>query len=98
LYDSAGAFEVRRMALTSMLELISTHRELIEGRTRDLFLALAVPKPPAKDIEDGIPILIDQLVDALRRGDRTSETEIERVATQYGGVLFARGFTIGELV
>jgi signal transduction histidine kinase len=80
-----------------MLELVTDHRKLIEGRTRELFLAFPGPKAVLRD-DDGIPILIDQLVETLRRGDRASEKEIERVAAKYGGVLFARGFTVGELV
>jgi signal transduction histidine kinase len=84
--------------MSSMLELIKTHRALVESRARELFLALPVAKPTITDLEDGIAILIDQLVETLRRGDRASETEIERIATQYGCRLFTRGFTVGELV
>ena len=83
--------------MTSMLELVTDHRKLIEARTRELFQAFRGPKAVRRD-DDGISILIDQLVDTLRRGDRASEEEIARVATKYGGLLFARGFTIGELV
>ncbi len=85
------------MTVTSMLELVTNHRKLIEGRARELFLAVAGPRAVLK-AADGIPILIDQLADTLRRGDGASEDEIARVATKYGGLLFARGFTIAELV
>jgi len=80
-----------------MLELVTDHRQLIEGRTRELFLAVPGPKTITKD-DKGIPILIDQLVDALRRGDHASEDQIARVATKYGRLLCARGFTVGEIV
>lgn len=83
--------------MTSMLELVTGHRTLIERRTRELFLAIQGPKAILR-ADDGIPILLDQLEETLRRGDRASEDEIARVATKYGGLLFARGFTIGELV
>lgn len=83
--------------MTSLLEFVSNHRPLIEERARDLFLAIPGPAAVLK-ADDGIPILLDQLEDTLRRGDRASEDEIARVATKYGGLLFARGFTIGELV
>jgi len=79
-----------------MLELVTNHRTLIEERTRELFLTF--PGLHILRDHDGISILIDQLVDTLRRGDRASEDEIARVATKYGGLLFARGFTVGELV
>jgi len=85
------------MTLTSMLELVTRHRKLIEERTRELFLTVPGPKAVPRD-DDGISILIDQLVETLRRGDRASEEEIARVAAEYGGHLFARGFTVGELV
>jgi hypothetical protein len=85
------------MTLTSMLELVTDHRKLIEVRTRQLFQAFPGPKAVLRD-DDGIPSLLDQLVDTLRRGDRASEEEIATVAAKYGGLLFARGFTVGELV
>ena len=85
------------MTMTSMLELVANNRTLIEARARELFLA--VPGPTAVlRADDGIPILLDQLEDTLRLGNRASEGEIARVATAYGGRLFARGFTVGELV
>ena len=83
--------------MTSMLELVTNHRTLIEARTRQLLVPFPGPKAVLRD-DDGISILIDQLVDTLRRGDRASEDEIARVATKYGGLLFAHGFTVGELV
>ena len=58
-----------------MLELVTDHRKLIEARTRQLFQAFPGPNAILTD-EDGISILIDQLVDTLRRGDRASEEEI----------------------
>ena len=81
-----------------MLNLIVANRDRIERRSRELFLALPVPKPTIEAIDDGIPILIDQLVDTLARGDSTSELQIERKAAVYGSVLFERGFTVGEIV
>ena len=80
-----------------MLELVTDQRKVIEGRTRDLFLAFPGPTAVLRG-DDGISILIDQLVDTLRRGDRASEEEIARVAAKYGGLFFARGFTVGDLV
>ena len=88
---------VRRITLTSMLELVTNHRTLVAGRARELFLAVPGPKAVLR-ADAGISILIDQLEDTLRRGDRGSDDEIARVATKYGGLLVARGFTVGELV
>ena len=79
-----------------MLELVTDYRTLVEERIRGLFLAIAGPNADLRD-DAGIPILIDQVEDALRRG-RAAEDEIARAATKYGGLLFARGLTIGELV
>ena len=67
--------------MTSMLELVSNHRKLIEERTRELFLAFPGPKAVLR-VDDGISILLDQLVDTLRRGDRASEEEIARAGDQ----------------
>ena len=83
--------------MTSLLELVTGHRKLIEERARELFPVVPSPKAILR-ADDGVRILIDQLEETLRRGDRASEDEIERVAARYGALLFARGFTVGELV
>jgi signal transduction histidine kinase len=88
---------VRRTTVLSLLELVTDHRKLIERRAGELFVAVAGPKAIPRN-DDGIPILIDQLVDTLRREDRAPEDQVARGATQYGGLLFARGFTVGEVV
>lgn len=81
-----------------MRAFIIANRQRIENRARKLLRALPVPRTSAREVDDGIPIVIDQLLDALQRGDRASEEEIEKVAAEYGRRLFARGFTVGELV
>ena len=85
--------------MTLMLDVIRDNRELLERRSREIFLANAVPNPSEEELNHGIPILIDQITEAL--GSETGsvpEQAIEDVATQYGGRLFGLGFTIAELV
>lgn len=83
----------------SMADLITSRREEIETRSRDAFLARSMPRPTQQELEDGIPGLIDQLVETLRRGTLpVPEDAIEVVAGRYGGRLFSLGFTISEIV
>lgn len=82
-----------------MLTLLTTHRRAIEQRARELLLAHSPLKPSAAELQDGISLLIDQLVQTLRAGRSTvPDAEIERVAAEYSRRLFALGFTVSEVV
>jgi signal transduction histidine kinase len=82
-----------------MLKFITENRDVIEKGSRERFLARLVPKPTEQELNHGIPMLIDQLLETLRRGEElVPESEIEAVATAYGGRLFSLGFTVSEIV
>lgn len=83
--------------MPSMLELVTDHPKLIEGRTRELFLAVSGPKGSLRD-DDDISALIGQLADSLRRGDGPMADQVAKAATSYGGLVFKRGLTVEELV
>jgi signal transduction histidine kinase len=78
-------------------EFLVQHREAIERRTRDVFFARSVPNPPESELNRGIPIFMEQLVETLSRRD-TDDSEIANTATDYGQRLFRLGFTVSELV
>ena len=54
-------------------------------------------RPPIAEIDHGVPVFLDQLVDALRLG-QTSSPEIGRSAVQHGHDLLLQGFTVSQVV
>jgi signal transduction histidine kinase len=78
-------------------EFLIQHREAIERRTRDVFFARSVPHPPETELNRGIPIFMEQLIETLIRRD-TDDSEIAKAATDYGQRLFQLGFTVSEVV
>ena len=77
-------------------EFISIHREAIIDRCRTKVAARSIPPPSAAEIEHGVPLFLDQLVEALRSG--TANADIDRSASQHGLDLLARGFTVSQVV
>src|SRR4029078_6783179 len=49
------------------------------------------------EINDGVPLFLDQLVDSLRSGD-TGDKQIDTSAGHHGHDLLLRGFTISQVV
>jgi hypothetical protein len=85
--------------MTLMLDVIRDNREILERRSREIFLDRAIPNPTETELNYGIPILIDQITEALEsETDTVPERAIGDVAAEYGGRLFGLGFTIAELV
>lgn len=88
-----------QVAMTLMLDVIRDNRELLERRSREIFLDDAIPKRTDEELNHGIPILIDQITEALDpEGGTVPKRAIEDVATRYGARLFGLGFTVAELV
>jgi len=82
-----------------MLNLIRDNRQLVERRSREIFLASVIPKPTEEELNHGIPILIDQIMETLSsESGIVPEQAITDTATKYGGRLFGLGFTVAELV
>lgn len=82
-----------------MIDLITANRALIEQRCRDRFFQRSMPLPTEEELREGIPLLIDQLIETLRYGkDVMHESEVESAAARYGGQLFGLGFTVSQLV
>lgn len=85
--------------MSLMLDLIRGNRELLERRSREIFLDRAVPKPTGRELNHGIPILITQVTDALSSASgAVPEGAITDTAAEYGGRLYGLGFTVAELV
>jgi signal transduction histidine kinase len=78
-------------------EFIRANRDAIIARCRAKVATRSVPPPTAAEIDHGVPIFLDQLVDALRRGVGSS-AQIGRSAVLHGHDLLLQGFTVSQVV
>jgi len=82
----------------ALREFLLDHRSLIETQCRETLLNEAAPKPSETELERGIPIFMNQLIDLYSRTEIGKEIEIGKTAAEYGAQLFRLGFTISEVV
>ena len=78
-------------------EFVAVNREEIIRRCRAKVAARSVPPPPQAEIDHGVPLFLEQLVDALRLG-LSSSPEIGHTALQHGHDLLLQGFTVSQVV
>ncbi len=78
-------------------EFITANREEIITRCRRKVAMRSVPPPTSVEIDHGVPVFLDQLVNALR-GGVTSSAEIGRSAVLHGHDLLLQGFTVSQVV
>jgi signal transduction histidine kinase len=83
-----------------LYEFIQMHRDDIIKRCSAKVATRSVPPPTASAaIGHGVPLFLDQLVDALRRGSRNvNTTDISRSAVLHGRDLLRQGFTVSQVV
>lgn len=77
-------------------EFISVHRDEIIARCRSKVATRSIPPPSDAEIEHGVPLFLDQLVEALRSGG--ASVDIEKSARQHGLDLLGQGFTVSQVV
>ena len=78
-------------------EFITLNREEIITRCRAKVATRLIPTPSEAEINHGVPLFLDQLVDALHSGG-TNSLEIDASAGQHGHDLLLRGFTVSQVV
>jgi len=78
-------------------EFITLNRDAIIWRCRAKVAKRSIPTPSEAEIKHGVPLFLDQLVDALRAGE-TSNLEIDRSAGHHGHDLLLKGFTVSQVV
>ena len=78
-------------------EFIAGNRNEIIGRCREKVATRSVSPPIDAEIDHGVPLFLDQLVDALRLRLK-SNTTIGRTAVQHGQALRLQGFTVSQVV
>jgi signal transduction histidine kinase len=93
----AHAASQRKTVKPMLSDFLLQHRAVIERQTREVFFARSAPKPLESELERGIPIFMEQLIETLRRAGE-DDTEIAKTAADYGRRLFQLGFTASELV
>ena len=80
-----------------MHEFIAVHREEIIRRCRMKVSMRSVPPPTEAELDHGVPLFLEQLVDALRLGTPSSAA-IGRTALLHGHDLLRQGFTVAQVV
>ena len=79
-------------------EFIELNREEIIKRCRTKVATRSVPPPTDAEINHGVPLFLDQLVDALRSGGAKVNSDISRSAVLHGRDLLHQGFTVSQVV
>jgi signal transduction histidine kinase len=91
-----------------MLEdFLSSNRAMLIARCRSKVATRRAPRATDQELWYGIPLFLDQLVNALQRQEAalsspiqntSSSSAIGRMGAQHGNELLRRGFTVGEVV
>jgi hypothetical protein len=79
-------------------EFIVANRAEIIGRCRAKVATRKDPPPPTRaEIDRGVPMFLDQLLEELRHGP-SEDLAIKTTATQHGHDLLVQGYTVSEVV
>lgn len=78
-------------------EFITVNREEIVRCCREKVARRSIPPPSESEINHGVPLFLDHLVDALRSG-RISSVQIDRSAGWHGHDLLLKRFTVSQVV
>lgn len=77
-------------------QFISAHRDEIIDRCRTKVASRSAPPPTDLEIDHGVPMFLEQLADALRRG--RADPEIGKTAVKHGHDMQLQGFTMAQVV
>lgn len=78
-------------------EFITLNRDEIIARCRAKVAARSMPPSTEAEINHGVPMFLDQLVEALRTGS-VAHAEIDHTAGQHGHDFLVRGLTVSQVV
>jgi signal transduction histidine kinase len=78
-------------------EFLASNRAAIIARSRANAAARSAPRATEDELASGIPIFLDQLIDALRISNAPSDA-ISQSAAEHGRNLLKRGFTVAQVV
>jgi signal transduction histidine kinase len=80
-----------------LYEFLSANRVAIIARTRAKVVMRPAPRATEEELLNGIPLFLDQLIDALTPSHVPSDA-IVKAATEHGRNLLKRGFTVAQVV
>jgi signal transduction histidine kinase len=78
-------------------EFVSVNRDQIITRCRAKVATRSIPPPTEAEVDHGVPVFLDQLVDALRLG-LSPNPEIGASAVLHGHDLLLQGLTVSQVV
>jgi signal transduction histidine kinase len=81
-------------------EFVTTHRQELIVRARAKVAMRLAPRPTERELETGVSLFLDQLVEALRFAQPSEENlrAIGASAATQGGHLLQHGFTVSQVV
>jgi signal transduction histidine kinase len=79
-------------------EFVIANREDLIRRCRAKVAMRSVPPPTEEEVDYGVPLFLEQLVDALRAGGDKPSGDIARSALLHGHELLLQGFTVSQVV
>lgn len=80
-----------------LFEFIITNRDEIIRRCRAKVAIRSIPPPTEAEIDYGVPVFLDQLLDMLN-GRTSTSAQITTTAVQHGHELLLQGFTVSQVV
>jgi signal transduction histidine kinase/CheY-like chemotaxis protein len=80
-----------------LYEFLREHRETLIERARVKVAARLTPQATEEELQHGVPLFLDQLVEILRIST-TSNATMLLGATRHGELLLRQGFTIAQVV
>ncbi len=78
-------------------EFITENRAELIARCRSKIATRAAPRPTDQELEQGVPLFLDQLTETLR-SPLSPSAAIEDSAAKHGRVLLNSGFTVAQVV
>jgi signal transduction histidine kinase len=80
-----------------LYEFINLNRDKIIARCRGKVAVRSIPLPTESEINHGVPMFLDHLVEALWSG-AVGSAEIDSSASQHGRALLRQGFAVSQVV
>ncbi len=81
-----------------LFEFVATNREALIELARSKIGRRSPPKATAFELTSGVPLFLDQLVEALKRPLHSSTESVDRSAAAHGAALLALGYTVAQVV
>jgi len=87
-----------RILVIVLLQFIQENRAELIRRTQEKVRTRSAPRATPLELERGVPLFLTQFTDLLASTDNGSLPDLSTSATDRGGELLRRGFTIAQVV